>query len=113
MPRPAKPVEKLDADYEIRVRVPGWLKNDILAFAERQGMSFGQWCAVALYVAVREGGGLPVRPVGRGLPGVDDVLRAYLSGERLLMPCGVVECGFVEEVVGGVGFCGVCGVRVG
>lgn len=112
MPRPPEPGDP-DRDYEVRLRVPGWLKNDIIRLAGEQGLGLGEWCAVALWTMVREGRRLPVGLVGRELPSVSDQVRAYLSGERLLMPCGLVECGFVEEVVGGVVFCGSCGVRVG
>ena len=76
-------------------------------------MTINEYISVALFVAVRNETGLPVAPVGRALPSVDDQLRAYLSGEKLLMPCGRVSCGFDSVLLGGVEFCGVCGIRVG
>ena len=45
----------------------------------------------------REQRSLPTAPEGRALPSLVDELRAYLAGERLLMPCGLVSCGFVLD----------------
>lgn len=111
MPRPPERADP-DSVAAINLLLPGWLKNDVVECAERSGLFVRDFIALVLYVWVREGRGLPVAPVGRPLPSVVDELRSYLVGERLLMPCGVSECGFVGEVVGGVEFCGVCGVRV-
>lgn len=73
------------------------------------------WVAAQLHRALLEGRGVPSPPPARvGLPTTADEIRAYVLGERLLLPCGRVgSCaGLVPEVVGGVGFCGECGIRV-
>ena len=68
--------------------------------------------------ALREEWGVPEPPRAvRGLPTTADEIRAYVAGERLLGPCGLVvgECVAVSggvRVAGGLGFCSGCGVRV-
>lgn len=112
MPRPPQPSNP-DKQTELTIHIPGWLKNNIIEHAANANMNLAQWVATVLYTHDREQRTLPTAPEGRALPSLIDELRAYLAGERILMPCGEVSCGFRLDDVNGVGFCGVCGVRVG
>jgi hypothetical protein len=116
---PKSPNTDLDPDssYNLNVRIPGWMKLEIIELCEKHGWSIQEWASVRLLVALREGQGVPPAPRGVApLPTTADQIRAFALGERLFGPCGGVwPCGFVEggsQVVGGVEFCGVCGVRV-
>lgn len=111
-------VHDADATAVVYVRVPGSVKNRIVALAGSQGVSVNAWAANVLLRALELGEGLPEAP--RGVAPVPDggaVLRAYVEGERVLLPCG--ERGSCEGlgvgrlVVGGVEFCSVCRIRVG
>jgi hypothetical protein len=117
MPKSPNPNLNPDNNYNLNVRIPGWMKLEIIELCEKNGWSIQQWASVRLLVALREGQGVPPAPRGLvPLPTTADQIRAYAQGERLLGPCGGVwPCGFVESdvtVVSGVEFCGSCGVRV-
>lgn len=116
---PKSPNHNLDPNskYNLNVRIPGWLKLEIIEFCAENGWSLQDWASVRLLVALREGRGLPGEPRAVvPLPTTADEIRSHLSGERLLGPCGLRwPCGFDSgevRVVGGCEFCGVCGVRV-
>lgn len=111
MPRPPKP-SKPDIDYQLFVRIPGWLKNEIIDLAASQNIGLNEWVALQIYIAAREGKGLPVKPTGRPLPTTADHIRHYLAGENILMPCGKTECDFEPEQIGSAEFCRTCGIRV-
>lgn len=114
---PRKPIEHdPDAEAVIYVRVSGAVKNEIVRFAESQGLSVSGWAASVLWFAAREGRGLPGPAVAVApVPDASVVLRAYALGESVLVPCGRVgSCEGVVSggvVVGGLVWCGVCGVR--
>lgn len=110
MPRTPEPANNPNAKYTLNTTIPGWLKNEVLAAAERDGISVQRWVSAVLVSAVREGRGLPVLSSGRRVD-VGDVLAAYVSGERVVQPCGRTDCVPVEVVVDGFSFCDVCGVR--
>jgi hypothetical protein len=117
MPKSPNPNLNPDSNYNLNVRIPGWMKLEIIELCEKNGWSIQQWASVRLLVALREGKGLPGEPRGVvPLPTTADEIRAHLSGDRLFGPCGECwPCGFVESggvFVGGFEFCSVCGVRV-
>ena len=112
MPRPAKPSDP-DKEYWLHVRIPGWLKNDILALSQQQNMDLMDWAAVGLYILSREQRKLPVRPDSRPLPTTADQIRLWAVGEKMLMPCGKQSCAYTPEVVGSSTFCSLCGIRTG
>ena len=119
MPKSPNPNLNPDQLYNLTVRIPGWMKQQIIELCEEHGWSLQEWVSVRLLVDLWEGRGVPLPPRGVcPLPSSGDVLRVVLSGEggRLFGPCGGVwPCGFVgggSVVVGGVEFCSVCDVRV-
>jgi hypothetical protein len=103
-----------EVKVQLHVVVPAWLKEEVVGALN--GVSLNQWVLNALWNELRFGG-CP-RPVPSCAPSVVDVVGAYVSGERLLGPCGERwPCG-VDGVggrvfVGSRVFCGVCGVGVG
>jgi hypothetical protein len=100
--------------YNVTVRVRGSVKNRLLGEAERLGCSLSELVLLAVEDFCRGRDSVPGLSDGVRPPDVGDVLRAYVSGERVLEPCGrVAPCGRVERVVGSFRFCDVCGVRVG
>jgi len=103
-----------DRMVHVTVRVRGSVKNGLLDVCEEWGCALSDVVLLAVEDFVRARGGVPRLSDGVRPAGVDDVLRAYVSGERVLEPCGrVAPCGRVERVVGSFRFCDVCGVRVG
>ncbi len=102
---------------QLCVRVPGWLKGRVVESAGVCGVSVGDWVGGVLLGAVSGDGGLPVVSSGSVFPSSDVVLRGLLSGEVVVEPCGepfpCVGRGVDGVVVGGLEFCGVCGLRVG
>ena len=113
MPRVPERARNLDVSYRMEFVLSGADKNAVIDFCAAEGVSLQRWMAVVVMSAVREGRGLPGLVDGRVLPDAGDVLRAYLAGERVLQPCGRVDCVPVFVEVGGLRFCDVCGVRCG
>ena len=100
-----------DRKVNVVVRVDGSVKNDWLDAADGLGLSLSDFVRFCVWKHVESGDRMP-EAAPRVLPSEVDVLRSYLSGERLLMPCGEVSCDLVVESFGGVGFCESCGLRV-
>ncbi len=115
---PRKPVvSRADSVVQVSVRMPGWLKNRIAVEAAENGESINRWAAGVLLRAVEAGEGFPEAPPAQTpLPSPDHVLRAYLSGEDLIEPCGkVAPCERVSHgvtVVDNMTFCNFCRIRV-
>lgn len=104
-----------DSVAHLQTRLPGWLKNRIVGRAEAEGLSVQAWVANVLYLAV-DSDFPPPPPARAPIPTEMDALRAYLTGERLLEPCGrpaPCERREVPEVtVDSVAYCGHCRVRI-
>lgn len=115
MPRDARRAGDPDGLYNVSVRVRGSVKNGLLDEAERLGVSLSQLVLLACEDFVRGRDCVPRLADGVRPPDVAAVLRGYLSGERVLWPCGRVEseCEFARLGVGSQVFCDSCGVRVG
>jgi hypothetical protein len=100
----------------MQIRLPGWLKNLLVSRADAAGLSLQAYCANALFLAA-ERDWLPFPPPLAPVPTAMDGLRAYLSGEKLLEPCGRFSpCerqGVPEVTVDTVSYCGVCQIRLG
>lgn len=115
MPRAPQPANPETGNY-IQVRLPGWLKNDIIAHCEKLGCSLNAWLLEALQAAIRADRGLPEPPQARApLPTTADQIRAWAVGERLVMPCGKTECAAFDGETwdhDGMGFCRECSIRV-
>jgi len=107
-----------DTQINLAVRIPGWLKNQVVDYLEETDQSLNQWFTSVLQRALREGWGVPEPPPAqRPLPTTADEVRAWAAGDRLLGPCGrgVGDCvGLVERFeVSGLVFCSGCSIRLG
>jgi hypothetical protein len=107
-----------DSDVNLAVRVPGWLKNEVVEYLEGSGESLSQWFVSVLQRALREGWGVPEPPRAvRPLPSTGDEVRAWAAGDRLLGPCGEPADGCVgvreRFEVSGLVFCSGCSIRLG
>lgn len=116
MPRAPQPANPETGNY-IQIRLPGWLKNDIIAHCDKLGCSLNAWLLEAVQAALRADRGLPEPPPARApLPTTADQIRVWATGERLLLPCG--KFGSCDGFAGdtwehdGMGFCLSCGIRV-
>jgi hypothetical protein len=104
------------ADCLLSIRVPGWLKNEIADQAERAGVSISSYLGAIVHRVARHDLGLPDPPPTHGpVPGVVEVLRAYVSGDPVLTPCGRHgDCDGLNidpKQIGSVKFCAVCDIR--
>lgn len=108
-------VAETDAECNLVVRIPGWLKNDIHALCADLSVSMNQWALSVLRDAVRASRGLPEPPPAKvGLPTPADQIRAWAAGEKIMMPCGLLEpCpGLSPDEFAKMGFCPECQIRV-
>jgi len=114
---PRKPVKAVNnnANYNVVVQVPGWFKNELIAHCESLETSLNSWIVYTLREGLRAGAGLPPAPPALApLPTIEDTLRAYVSGERIVMPCGKPgPCAGDNPVpLGGFEYCPECSIRV-
>lgn len=115
---PRAPQRAVDgAEVYLQVRLPGWLKNQVIDHCETLGCSLNAWLVEALRSGLRAGQGLPEPPPARApLPTVADQIRAWAAGESIMTPCGRVgSCPGTESEPwshDGMGFCTECGIRV-
>lgn len=116
MPRSPQEADP-DLPNYIQIRLPGWLKNEIILHCESLGCSLNAWLLEAVQAFLRANRGLPEPPVARApLPNTADQIRSWALGERLLMPCGKEKsCPAYDGNTwahDGMGFCRECGIRV-
>ena len=111
---PKQPIRsESNKPVNLHVRIPSDLKNQIIDAAEAEGVSVNGWCMNALKSILVDGmkAPAPVAPVVT----VESVVRGYVSGERVLAPCGAVwPCageGRVSEL-SGFRWCDECGIRL-
>ena len=107
-----------DEQVNLAVRIPGWLKNQVVDYLEETDQSLNEWFGAVLLRGLREGWGVPEPPPARRpLPTTGDEVRAWAAGDRLLGPCGspVEGCVGVSErfEVSGLVFCSGCSIRLG
>jgi hypothetical protein len=112
-PQPANP----DSQNYLQIRLPGWLKNEIITHCEILDCSLNAWLVEAVQSALRADRGLPEPPQARApLPTTADQIRAWAVGERLVMPCGRTQgCSAYDGDTwshDGMGFCHECGIRI-
>ena len=102
----------------VQTRVPGFIKNDLIDFAEREGMSLNQATALILKTFLEEDRGIPQAPPAEvPVPTLRSVLQAYHEGTSLIGPCGqswdtgckYQECGVRK--IDDAEFCAECNIR--
>lgn len=114
MPRPPQ-TAKDQATVTVVARIPGWLKNKILEQAEADNISINGWLTNAILTQLNHA--TPAPAPRHPIPTPADQLRAYMTGEALLGPCGnpIDQCAApsdrIESASGDYAFCGACGIR--
>lgn len=100
------------------IRITGDFKNRIIDAAEEADLSINALVANAVKAYLDAEISIPVPPPAvRPIPTVSEVLRDYINpaSEKLLGPCGnpwPCEADGNVQDIGGVDFCGHCGIRV-
>lgn len=114
MGAPAQRVPYLDRDYNLSVRLTGAQKNQIIDAAQEENISVNQLVLFAVWTYIRSKQGIPspgASQFARNTP--EDMLKAYLTGQTLLMPCGKPKCKMTPVTLSGMEFCETCNVRIG
>lgn len=102
-----------DRWYDIHVRLTGKRKNEIVSHAQEQGVSVNEFILYAIEEFIRtqkqipSPGSAPYR-----LATVDEVIAAYIAGEKVLRPCGKYECEQSLTHIDSMTFCQTCNLRV-
>jgi hypothetical protein len=115
MPKSPQKAKHEHHNYNLAFRIPGWFKNQLLDHCNKKQINLTQFAITALQTALREDKGLPPAPQAKHpLPTTADEIRSWLSGEKLVMPCGrTEECAGVDpDRLAGMDFCSECGIRV-
>lgn len=116
MPRP--PQRATGRQAYLQIRLPGWLKNQIIDHCHQKNISLNAWLVQATLTAIRTEMELPAPPQAKApLPTTADMIRQWATGERILTPCGKQTCPAIEKgdyhwEHDGMGFCNECGIRV-
>ena len=114
MPRKAQRAQYPYRLYNIVLRITGQEKNKILKAAKKENVTLTQYIQYAVWTLMRSEKGIPPPTTAKhALPDFDAQMRSYLSGERLLQPCGEVSCDMVVVEVASMEFCETCNVRIG
>lgn len=112
MPEPRR-ADFDDRLYNLGIRITGKQKNEIIDFAKSKGISVSQLMNYAVWQFIREDKGIPAPgPSQFALATPEDQVRAYLTGETLLQPCGKIECEKDIVMFQGMEFCENCNLRI-
>lgn len=114
MPRVPQRAKNPDGEYQLVVRVPGWLKNQIIAHCKKHKLSLNEWMASRLYADLLADKGIAEPPPAAApLPTPAHQIRAWATGEKLMQPCGRTDCAPELEYVANIPYCKECKIRVG
>jgi hypothetical protein len=103
---------KPDGKYNIVIRIPGWLKNQLVEHCASNDSTINQWVSAVVLEALREQKGLPPAPDPTSrIPTTADQIHAYMAGEKLTQPCGRTDCEPEWQQLQNMRFCKKCGVR--
>lgn len=110
-PQKAKYEDRL---YNVGIRISGKQKNLIIDHAKSKGISVSQLIEYAVWEFIRQDKGIPSPgPSQFAKTTPEDEIRAYLSGQTLLKPCGKTQCEQVSVMFQGMEFCDTCNLRIG
>lgn len=101
----------------MHIHVEPWVKSFVMAAAEEEGLTLGEYCSLVLLAGASGSLNIPQPPPAAApIPSVSDVLRSYVEGSSLIGPCGEPSpCQYGErdsKFIGDVEFCGSCNIRV-
>lgn len=115
---PRSPQRATGEEAYLQIRLPGWLKNEVIDHCETLQVSLNAWLVEAVLAGIRSDLELPPPPPARApLPTTADMIREWATGQRSIMPCGKAEpCagldGDRQWQHDGMGYCGECGIRI-
>ena len=114
---PRTPQKATGQTAYLQIRLPGWLKNQIIDHCQNLETSLNTWLTEAVQTAIRNDLQLPAPPPAAApLPTTADMIRQWATGERVLTPCGKELCAALDDEGrwshDGMGFCNECGIRV-
>jgi len=115
---PRTPQKATGQTAYLQIRLPGWLKNQIIDHCQNLNISLNAWLIEATQQALRTDLQLPTPPPAKApLPTTADIIRQWATGERILTPCGKETCPATEgdyrySKHDKQGFCNECGIRV-
>lgn len=103
-----------DRLYNVGIRISGKQKNHIIDFADSKGITVSQLIEYAVWQFIRNDKGIAAPgPSQYAVITPEENIRAYLTGETLLQPCGKVECKQDIVMFQNMKFCETCNLRIG
>jgi antitoxin component of RelBE/YafQ-DinJ toxin-antitoxin module len=104
----------LDRLHNVSIRITGEEKNKIIDHAEKLGISVSELIEYAVWTFIRSEQGIPAPgPSQFAKITNEEVIRSYLTGETLLMPCGKESCTQIPVKLKSMEFCNTCNLRIG
>lgn len=115
--RPPQPAARDEGMNYFHIRLPGWLKNQVIEVTKKNNTNVNGWITEVIRRGLREEWGLPEPPPAVApLPTTADQIRLWVSGEKILTPCGKVNTCFGTQNEpyrhSGMSFCKECDIRV-
>jgi hypothetical protein len=102
-----------DRLYNIVLRVRGSMKNEIMDYAKKHGMTLNDYVLYCTWEHIRSERGIPAPGSAQfALSDPADEIKAYFAGVDLLKPCGKRSCDMVLTEFQGMKFCETCNIRV-
>lgn len=112
MGRKPKPSKHPKSIHDVTIRITGEQKNSLIKAAKAQDLTLNQYISWVLWDYLQREKGLEPAPAPHPKPTPTDVLHSYLSGERLLMPCGKQSCEMKPILFGEAEYCETCSLRI-
>lgn len=89
------------------------MKNQLMEAASKHNMTLNDYALYCIWEHIRSERGIP--PPGQAQFALADPMaeiHAYITGEEILMPCGLRKCDIDLVEFQGMTFCDTCNVRV-
>ena len=100
--------------YDFKVRLLGAQKNTIIDYARETKVSVNQLVLYAVLDFINNKKQIPSPGSAQyAKASFEDVITAYVRGERLYQPCGKIECNQQITVISNMEFCKTCNLRIG
>lgn len=99
--------------HGLSLRLKGRLKNEIIDYANKKGISVNELILFAVWEFIRNEKGIPSPGSAQySLPTKEESIAAYLRGEQLLKPCGKKDCNQKITQIDSLYFCETCNLRI-